>query len=58
MTRVRVMIENLSPQVDGGRFAAKRIIGEPVTVEADGFTDGHDMVVAALRFRKAGDAVW
>jgi len=58
MTRMRVMIENLSPQVDGGRFAAKRIIDEPVTVEADIFTDGHDKVMAAVRFRKAGDAEW
>ena len=58
MTRLRVMIENLSPQVDGGRFAAKRVIGEPVTVEADVFTDGHDKVSAALRFRKSGDTDW
>jgi starch synthase (maltosyl-transferring) len=58
MTRLRVMIEHLSPQVDGGRFAAKRIIGEPVTVEADVFTDGHDKVAAALRYRQAADTEW
>jgi len=58
MTRLRVMIENLSPQVDGGRFAAKRVIGEPVSVEADVFTDGHDRVSAALRYRQSGATDW
>ena len=42
--RVRVVIEGVSPAVDGGRFAVKRVLGDDVIVEADCFTDGHDVV--------------
>ena len=37
----RVVIENVSPEIDGGRFPAKRTVGEKVTVTADIHTDGH-----------------
>ena len=47
----RVIIEPVAPVVDGGRFAAKAALGEPVTVTADVFGDGHDAVNAALRWR-------
>ena len=30
--RVRTVIESITPQVDGGRFAAKRIVGDVVRV--------------------------
>ena len=50
--RYRVIIENLSPSVDDGRFAIKRTPGELVTVEADAFTDGHDLVAVVLRYRR------
>lgn len=56
--RARAMIEAVTPQVDGGRFAIKRTIGEWVQVEADVFTDGHDAVRAQLRYRKAGERTW
>ncbi len=49
--RTRVMIEGITPAVDGGRFAAKRIIGDSVAVEADVFADGHDAVAAVLLWR-------
>ena len=54
----RVVIEAESPQVDGGRFAAKRVVGEPVMIEADVFGDGHDAIGALLRHRKAGARRW
>ncbi len=56
--RVRVMIENVAPQVDCGRFAPKRVLGEPVEVEADLFTDGHDQVSGLLLYRHSADAQW
>ena len=46
--RRRVVIERVRPEVDCGRFPAKRTVGERVIVEADVFTDGHDAVGAAL----------
>src|SRR5437588_12459255 len=56
--RRRVVIEAVTPQVDGGRFPAKRCIGEDVVVEADVFADGHDRVAAALLYRTDGDPKW
>lgn len=40
----RVVIERLSPEIDCGRFAIKRVVGERVVVEADVFAEGHDQV--------------
>jgi starch synthase (maltosyl-transferring) len=54
----RVVVENVLPQVDCGRFPIKRTIGERVKVTADIHADGHDMLAAALLVRRAGDADW
>jgi len=55
--RVRAVIENIQPAVDGGRFAIKRVVGDRVVVEADCFADGHDVVACMLKWRRAG-AAW
>jgi starch synthase (maltosyl-transferring) len=54
----RVVIEGVSPQVDAGRFPIKRTVGEPLTVEADVYADGHEHVAAVLLVRKAGVPHW
>ena len=56
--RRRAVIESVRPEVDCGRFAAKRVVGEWVVVEADVFTDGHDRLGAVVRHRKAGASAW
>jgi starch synthase (maltosyl-transferring) len=56
--RKRVAIEAVSPEIDGGRFPAKRAVGETVTVEADVFADGHDALAAVLRYRHESSAAW
>jgi starch synthase (maltosyl-transferring) len=56
--RKRVVIEGLSPEIDGGRFPAKRTIGDQVRVEADIFTDGHDAIAASLLAHRAGSGKW
>jgi len=48
--RRRVVIEQVSPEIDGGRFAIKRVVGETVVVEADVFADGHDQVVCQILY--------
>jgi starch synthase (maltosyl-transferring) len=58
VSKVRVCIENITPQVDCGRFPAKRTVGESVAVEADVFTDGHDAVAATLFYRHEGGSDW
>jgi len=56
--RRRVIIEGVSPEVDAGRFPAKRTVGDSVRVEADIFTDGHDQIAAILLFRQETSAKW
>ncbi|MHB1567425.1 MAG: alpha-1,4-glucan--maltose-1-phosphate maltosyltransferase [Acidiferrobacter sp.] len=55
--RERIVIEGVTPVVDGGRFAVKRIVGEVLTIEADVFADGHDQVACAVLLR-VGDGLW
>jgi starch synthase (maltosyl-transferring) len=50
--RIRAIIDSLSPTVDGGRFPAKRIAGEPVRIEAHCFADGHDKLRVTMRWRE------
>ena len=54
----RVVIESVLPEIDGGRFPITRTPGELVTVSADIFADGHDVVDAALQYRRDGTADW
>jgi starch synthase (maltosyl-transferring) len=54
----RVVIENVTPQVDGGRFPIKRIVGEPVSVEADIFVDGYQLLGACVLFRRISEPTW
>jgi starch synthase (maltosyl-transferring) len=50
------VIERVSPEIDCGRFAIKRVAGETVIVEADVFADGHDLVGCQILYgRNAGD---
>ena len=52
------VIENLQPLIDGGRYPVKRVVGEDLTVEADVFKDGHDVVAAVLKWRLLGESHW
>jgi starch synthase (maltosyl-transferring) len=52
------VIENLQPLVDGGRYMVKRVVGDDLAVEADIFKDGHDVVAAALKWRRLGETLW
>ena len=55
-TRSPVVIDRVAPQARG--FAVRRTIGRPITVEADIFADGHDVLAAELLWRGAGDSEW
>lgn len=56
--QIRVYIDNVYPEIDGGKFYIKRVAGESVTVEADVFTDGHDLVRASLLYRHESEKKW
>jgi starch synthase (maltosyl-transferring) len=53
-----VVVEGVSPMVDGGRFPVKRAAGGRVRVEADMFVDGHDTVACVLLHRRKGARAW
>lgn len=56
--RKRVVIENVQPQIDAGRYPIKRIAGEQVLVRADIFSDGHDVLSAILAYKGPSDSGW
>ena len=56
--RRRIVIENVEPEVDFGRFAIKRIVGERVSVEANVFCDGYDVLSCSLLYRPERGRDW
>jgi starch synthase (maltosyl-transferring) len=57
-SRQRVVIENVYPEIEGGRFPVKRSVGQTVRVEADIHTDGHDLIAAFLLHRESDTPTW
>ncbi|MEO1103409.1 MAG: maltotransferase domain-containing protein, partial [Pseudomonadota bacterium] len=58
MAEERVAIEGVDPEIDGGRFPAKTVADQAFAVEADVFGEGHDLVDAAILWRKVGEEAW
>ncbi len=56
--RRRIVIDHVSPEVDGGRFAVKRVEGDDVVVEADILCDGHDELECRLLVRHGDTGQW
>lgn len=56
--QVRVTIERVSPELDGGQFPIKAIPGDVIAVEADIFSDGHDYLSARLLYKHIDDTDW
>ena len=54
----RIYIEDIYPLVDGGRFAVKRIVNEPLEVWVDIFRDGHAAIAADLLWRFEANGRW
>ena len=50
--RGSTVIENVQPQLDGGRYPVARLAGEPLRVTADIFKEGHDELAAVVRWRQ------
>ncbi len=50
-----IIIEAMEPVIDSGRYPVKRIVGEPCVVEADIFRDGHQIIRAAVKYRRKSD---
>jgi len=56
--QTRIVIENVLPQIDGGVYFIKRIIGQTISVTADVFSDGHDVVECCVKFKHESDKKW
>ena len=54
----RIAIDRIEPDVDAGRFTAKRIIHRPVTIRADIVCDGHDELSCSLHIRPPNTTSW
>ncbi len=54
----RILIENVTPAVDGGHFPSKAIIGDSFVVEADIFRDGILPIKATLLWRLEKSRNW
>ncbi|WKZ22948.1 MAG: alpha-1,4-glucan--maltose-1-phosphate maltosyltransferase [Candidatus Brocadiaceae baterium WH-1] len=54
----RVVVQDIKPEINAGRFPVKRVVGEKVAITADVFTDGHDAVWAVVLYQGPGDATW
>ncbi|HSU40094.1 MAG TPA: alpha-1,4-glucan--maltose-1-phosphate maltosyltransferase [Polyangiaceae bacterium] len=54
----RVVIEEITPAVDGGRYPVKVSAGGTLDVGANVFRDGHDLVAARVIFLAPGEPQW
>jgi starch synthase (maltosyl-transferring) len=50
----RIQVHDVRPSVEGGRWPAKRTIGDVVVVECDLVRDGHEALRATVRHRPPG----
>ena len=47
-----ILIEDVSPSIDCGRYPVKRVAGESCVVRATIFRDGHDIIRASVKWRR------
>ncbi|MEE1068150.1 MAG: maltotransferase domain-containing protein, partial [Fibrobacteraceae bacterium] len=53
-----LVIENIRPQIEGGRFMLKREPGDSVTIQADIFRHSHEKYDAAIMYRHISKKKW
>lgn len=53
-----IIIERVSPEIDGGRYPIKREVGDRLEVSADIFKEGHDVLMAVIRYRTIKETTW
>src|SRR5690606_15518115 len=57
-TRRSSVIARIQPELDGGRYPVKRVVGDRLLVTADIFADGHDLLDAAILLRADDEEAW
>jgi starch synthase (maltosyl-transferring) len=53
-----ILIEDVYPELDDGRFPVKREVGDLMEVWATIFKEGHDKIAAVVQYRRRGEAGW
>jgi starch synthase (maltosyl-transferring) len=53
-----IAIEDAQPELDGGRWPIKRVVGDIVEVSADIFKEGHDLLQARVLYQCVGESQW
>ena len=56
--QTRIIIENVTPQLNSGAFPVKRIAGQKIDITADVFSDGHDLIECCVKFQHENDKKW
>ena len=56
--RKRVVIDDVSPQINGGEFFIKRVVNEIVIVNAHVLGDGHDVIAASVLYKHESEKKW
>ena len=54
----RVVIDYISPQINGGEFFIKRVVNEIVIVNAHVLGDGHDVIAASVLYKHENEKKW
>jgi len=53
-----IVVQNVQPQIDGGRWPVKREVGDDLEVTAEIFRDGHVELSAVVLWRRADETAW
>jgi starch synthase (maltosyl-transferring) len=53
-----IAIEAVQPELDGGRWPIKRVVGDVVEVSADIVKEGHDLLSARAIYRPLAETAW
>ncbi|MBL8659553.1 MAG: alpha-1,4-glucan--maltose-1-phosphate maltosyltransferase [Rhodospirillales bacterium] len=53
-----IIIQNVTPIVDDGRYPIKREVGDVLQVHADIFREGHDKLAAVILYRRLDQSGW
>jgi starch synthase (maltosyl-transferring) len=54
----RVVIDYVSPQINGGEFFIKRVVNEIVIINAHVLGDGHDVIAASVLYKHESEKKW
>ncbi|MDB5393508.1 MAG: glgE [Rhodospirillales bacterium] len=57
-TAPRVVVGEITPAVDQGKYPVKRVIGDWLIIEADIFTDGHEQIAGEILFKADDEEDW